>query len=184
MVGVDGSERLIELARERTRAAGLDVTYICANSSSMEEIGSESVDIVVAAMSLMDVEDYDGTVREIHRVLRPDGELLMSITHPCFSAPVSHWLRDERRQPLQFVVDRYFERLSWPSKIAERFRQEVVRRHRPLEDYMRAPIESGFVLREFSEPAPTAEEMRLSPRFEKLRRIPYFLFMRWLKTAS
>src|SRR5918912_194906 len=44
VVGVDGSARLIEVARERARAAGLDVTHICANASAMREIESMSVD--------------------------------------------------------------------------------------------------------------------------------------------
>lgn len=181
VLAVDGSERLIAVARERT--TGGDVTYLCANANALAGVESMSIDLVVAAMSLMDVEDYRGAIAEAYRVLRSDGELLMSIIHPCFSAPVSHWIRDDQRNLQVFAVDRYLERTSWPEKITDRFRASVVRRHRPLEDYMRAPIEAGFVLREFSEPAPNAEEMRASRRFEKLKRIPYFLFMRWRKAS-
>jgi SAM-dependent methyltransferase len=137
--------------------------------------------MVVAPMSLMDVEDYDGAIREAHRVLATGGELLMSITHPCFTAPVSRWERDEARRPLVFHVDRYFERVAWEEKIAEHFRGAVLRRHRPLEDYMAAPLQAGFRLREFREPVPNEEEMKMSPRFAKIARIPYFLFMRWSK---
>jgi hypothetical protein len=46
---------------------------------------------------------------------------------------------------------------------------------------MRAPIENGFVLREFVEPSVTPDELQCSRRFRKLARIPYFLFMRWQK---
>jgi len=53
-----------------------------------------------------------------------------------------------------------------------------VRRHRPLEDYLAAPIAAGFTLREFREPAATPDERNRSRRFEKLSRIPYFIFMR------
>ena len=60
----------------------------------------------------------------------------------------------------------------------------VLRRHRPLEDYMRAPIEHGLQLREFREPSVTPEELQHSHRFRKLARIPYFLFMRWQKPSS
>src|SRR5438093_10266803 len=75
VVGVDGSTRLIDIARERS--AGLNITYFCANASAISEIESASLDVIVAAMSLMDVEDYAGAMREAFRVLRSGGELLM-----------------------------------------------------------------------------------------------------------
>jgi 2-polyprenyl-3-methyl-5-hydroxy-6-metoxy-1,4-benzoquinol methylase len=181
VVGVDGSERLIEVARRRAQAAGLNVAFIQANANGLHAIGPESFDLVLAAMSLMDVEDYEGAIREVRRSLRGGGELFMSITHPCFSAPVSEWIREPDGMLRAFMVDRYFERTAWESKIAAHFKNTVLRRHRPLEDYMRAPIGEGLILRDFQEPSVTAEELKCSHRFRKLLRIPYFLFMRWQK---
>src|SRR6185369_10278792 len=94
VIGVDGSARLVEVARERARAEGVAVTYYCANANALGAIGAASHDVVLAAMSLMNVDDYPGTVQEVRRVLVPGGELLVSITHPCFSAPTSEWVRD------------------------------------------------------------------------------------------
>jgi ubiquinone/menaquinone biosynthesis C-methylase UbiE len=183
VVAVDGSERLIEVARERARDERLDVDHICANANALEGIEADSFDLVVASMSLMDVEDYDGAVAEVGRVLENGGELLMSITHPCFSAPVSKWVRGED-DSRHFAVDRYFDRQPWESLIASAFHTPVIRRHRPLEDYMRAPLRLGLVLREFHEPTATPEDLAKSVRFEHLTRIPYFLFMRWQKRSS
>jgi 2-polyprenyl-3-methyl-5-hydroxy-6-metoxy-1,4-benzoquinol methylase len=182
VVAVDGSERLIEVAQKRARRENLAVESICSNASSLKGIADESFDLVLASMSLMDVEDYDGAIRQCHRVLVRGGELLMSITHPCFSAPVSEWIRDDQGQPRAFAVDRYFERTAWKSVMARGFGGPVLRRHRPLEDYMRSPIESGFILRDFREPAATADDVKKSRRFEKITRVPYFLFMRWQKS--
>ena len=181
VTGVDGSERLIEVARARALAEGIDAPFVRANANALHEFPSARFDLVVAAMSLMDVEDYSGTVREVSRVLQPGGELAMSITHPCFSAPVSEWIRDDRGALKCFAVDRYFDRTAWESRISRAFRLPVVRRHRPLEDYMSAPLAQGLALREFSEPSVTDAELKRSHRFRKLARIPYFLFLRWLK---
>ena len=137
---------------------------------------------MVASMSLMDVEDYGGAIREVHRLLRVRGELVMSITHPCFSAPRSEWVRDGAGGLRFFAVDRYFERIAWDTMITPRFHGPVVRRHRPLEDYMAVPLECAFILREFREPSVTEEELKQSRCFRKLARIPYFLFMRWEKS--
>ncbi|MBZ5551725.1 MAG: class I SAM-dependent methyltransferase [Acidobacteriia bacterium] len=95
VVGVDGSAQLVATAEQTARAAGLQIEYICANASSLEPIAPASFEIVLASMVLMDVEDYPGAIEEIWRILVPDGRLLMSITHPCFSSPTSEWVRTE-----------------------------------------------------------------------------------------
>ena len=181
VAGVDGSPRLIEIARARTRAAGLDVRFLVANASALDELDSAAFDLVVASMSLMDVENYAGSVAEAHRVLRGGGALVMSITHPVFfGAGVgvgAHGVGRHRRVHGRPVLDR----AVWPSAITPRFRAPVLRRHRPLEDYMMAPLESGFALEAFREPGVTDEELERSHRFRKLARIPYLLFLRWRK---
>ncbi|HYK19757.1 MAG TPA: class I SAM-dependent methyltransferase, partial [Pyrinomonadaceae bacterium] len=185
VVGVDGSERMIDIARRRAKEEELEVAFICANANALDMLVAESFDVVVAAMSLMDVEDYAGSVSEAHRVLRNSGSLVMSISHPCFTAPVSEWERDpkDRHELLYFKVDHYFQSKVWEEMITDRFSAPVLRRHRPLEDYMREPLRLGLVLRDFREPAPTADELNKSPRFRKITRIPYFLFMRWEKVG-
>jgi len=182
VVGVDGSERLIELARQRALAANLDLKFVCANASHMSEISSNAFDLVLASMSLMDVEDYVGAIAETRRVLQHGGELFMSITHPCFMAPVSGWMKDNTGRAKFFAVDQYFERCAWEDRMTPKFSHPVIRRHRPLEDYMAAPLNAGFVLREFHEPSASDDDLKKSARFWKLKRIPYFLFMRWTKS--
>ena len=179
VTGVDASARLIEIARQRTHAEAAAVTYYCANANALGALAAASHDVVLAAMSLMNVEDYAGAVQEVHRVLAPGGELLVSITHPCFSAPTSEWVRDAAGHRRVFAVDRYFDRIAWKEKISAAFRAPVVRRHRTLEDYIGVLLGARFELREFVEPMATEEEVKQSARFEHMTRIPYFLFMRW-----
>jgi 2-polyprenyl-3-methyl-5-hydroxy-6-metoxy-1,4-benzoquinol methylase len=181
VTGIDGSQRLVEIAQERMRGAELQVRFMHANASDLHNIENGSFDVVVAAMSLMDIENYESAIGEVCRVLGSGGELLMSVTHPCFSAPVSEWIRDGDGTLQVFAVDRYFERIAWETRITSSFRAPVLRRHRPLEDYMLAPIQHHLLLREFREPSVTSEELQQSPRFRKLMRIPYFLFLRWQK---
>ena len=180
VVGIDGSPRLIEVARERAP----HLTYMCANANNLSAVETASFDIVLAVMMLMDVDDYGGAVREIARALRPGGKLLMSITHPCFSEPVSGWKTNEAGELEHFVVDRYFDRVAWEEFMTGRFRAPVVRRHKPLEDFMRPLLDHGFVLRLFREPDGAVDQNRATRRMERLRRIPYFLFMEWLKPAA
>jgi ubiquinone/menaquinone biosynthesis C-methylase UbiE len=181
VTGIDGSARLIEVARERAHTEKLRVEYVCANASAMNEIAPASFDLIMAAMSLMNVEDYAGAARECHRVLKSGGELVMSITHPRFTAPVSEWVKGDAAELRHYAVDRYFERVAWEDRITPTFRSPTIRRHRPLEDYMGTLAQIGFSLREFKEPQATTEDLKKSARFEYMTRIPYFLFMRWQK---
>ena len=181
VTAIDGSPRLIDIARRRAAAAGLDIDCRCLNASALDGIAADAFDLVVAPMILMNVEDYSGAMREAHRVLAAAGELCMSITHPCFSPPVSDWVSGKGRRSRHFAVDRYFERIAWNDRIAPNFGTPTLRRHRPLEDYMNGALAAGFALRAFQEPTPTDEELRMSARFGSMRRIPYFLFMRWTK---
>jgi hypothetical protein len=129
----------------------------------------------------MDVEDYGRAISEAFRVIKHGGELLMSITHPCFTMRAAAWTRDDAGQPGVLAVDGYFDRAVWPEHITQRFHAPVLRRHRTLEDYMAGAIGAGFVLAELSEGEPTEEELRSSTRFAKMARIPHFLFLRWAK---
>jgi ubiquinone/menaquinone biosynthesis C-methylase UbiE len=183
IIGVDGSERLIRIARDRASSESLDIQFICANANALDTIADNSCELVVAAMSLMDVEDFPGAVREIRRVLCDGGSLFMSITHPCFSPRIAEWERnpDDKHHLLFFKVDRYFDREVWEERITKAFSAPVLRRHRTLEDYVQVLLRGGFVLRDLCEAEPTADELKKSYRFRKLTRIPYFLFMRWEK---
>jgi 2-polyprenyl-3-methyl-5-hydroxy-6-metoxy-1,4-benzoquinol methylase len=184
VVAIDGCARLISVARQRCSAEGLPITCLHGNAShlsDMAEIKPASFDLVLAAMSLMDVEDYSSAIREAHAVLRPGGYLLMSILHPCFTSQVARWQRGPEGELQHFIVDRYFDRATWHELITASFHAPMVRRHRTLQDYTTGALQAGFTLRHLDEPTATDEDVKLSRRFRKLQRIPYFMFLMWQK---
>ena len=163
VTGIDGSETLINIAKARSDSS---IKFLVRNANNLDGIVENGFEIVVAAMSLMSVEDYEGSISEVRRVLKEGGYLLMSILHPCFSDHFTH------RQA-------YFSQHVWHEHVTTEFSHPVLRRHKPLSDFMNPLVDQGFRLKRFHEPVPTDEQIQAAPRLKKLRQIPLFLFMEW-----
>ena len=77
VTATDPVPAFVEAAREADSADA----YAVAPASRLP-FADGQFDLAVAYNMLMDVEDVPGAVREIRRVLRPAGTLLVSIVHP------------------------------------------------------------------------------------------------------
>lgn len=181
VTGIDGSEKLIEIARDRAANENLSILHRVMNANALSQIEDESFDVVLAAMSLMDVEDYAGAIAEIRRVLKTGGEFLMSITHPCFSGRGSRWWKNVDGVIEHYAVDNYAIRQTWEEFITDKFARPVMFRHMPLEDFLSPLLELGFRLVLFQEPRASADQIQKSPRLARLNRVPLFMFMKWAK---
>jgi len=137
----------------------------------------ECADLVVAFMSLQDVDDLVGAVSEAARLLAPRERLCVAIVHPLNSAGRFEGERGEREAP--FVV-----RGSYLASY--RYRDDIERdgmamtfhsEHRPLEAYSRALEQAGLeieVIREVTEEDPA----------DRWSRIPMFLHLRALRSSA
>ena len=150
VIGVDASETVIEAARE----IDLESDYIIADAAALP-FPDGHADLVVAFMTLMDVDDMPGTVRELARVLEPGGRLALAIVHPMNSA---HEYDREGRHPADWLVltESYFERRVYRDEIErDGLRMVFESRHWTLEDYFDAIFRAGFhveALREIPDP--------------------------------
>lgn len=73
--GLDPSSEMIGMAEKRVEAVGFDVELVL---SAVEEISLEdkSVDTVLVTYTLCTIADVDRAIKQMARVLKPDGELL------------------------------------------------------------------------------------------------------------
>ena len=81
-VGVDVSDDLLDVARGR----GLDVQHASADALPFPEA---SFDAAVSVWTHTDVDDFERTLREVARVLRPGAPFVYLGAHPCFVGPHS-----------------------------------------------------------------------------------------------
>jgi SAM-dependent methyltransferase len=148
VVGVDGSETMIAAAREADPGG----EYVLADAAQLP-FADGHADLVVAFMSLMDVDDMAGTVRELARVLEAAGKLALAVIHPINSA---HEVDRERPEGPLVLTDDYFERRRYTETIErDEVRMTFESRHWTLEDYFDALLGASFhvtALRELGDP--------------------------------
>lgn len=171
-VGIDPTQALIDHAR----ALDPDGDYHVGRAEALA-FEDATFDLVVSYLSLIDIPDVAAAIREMARVLKPGGTLLIAnLTNFNTAAAVSElgWtdLRDGRRA---FAMDHYLEeRSAWTEWRGIR----IVNWHRPLETYMSLLLGEGLVLRHFAEPAPQGGDPDRAARY---RRAPWFMIMEWAK---
>jgi SAM-dependent methyltransferase len=169
--GIDPMWQFIDVARQRDPAGD----YRLGRAEELDFVDS-SFDLVVSYITLVDIPDFRTAIREMSRVLRPGGSLLMANLTGYISACCDRgWVKDETGKDLHFPVDNYLGEfplwLEWSGI-------RIVNWHRPLEAYMQAFLGAGLALKFFSEPAPRSGE---PDHQERARRVPWFVVMEWQK---
>jgi SAM-dependent methyltransferase len=165
VVGVESSPALVDAAREAD--PGFDVHLADAERMPLAD---RAADLAVASMVLQSLDDPDAVMREIARILGPDGTICATFVHPLST------LDDLDPDASYFEVLRYAERLE-----REGGSMTFHDVHRPLGAYMRLFEDAGFVIDAVREPQPSDEHVAAFPQAAEWRRRPLFLQVRALR---
>jgi len=195
VTGIDFSESQIAAAQEEESRTPLGIQYQLADASIMNNIESESFDIVISFMALMDIENYEGAIMQASRVLKPGGRFVFILIHPCFGwsrrgfdgETLCRWeyrrLEDGSREPHYLKIFEYFTNHSFKARWKDDEGHEVAvttQFHRTLTDYMKTLRKNGFVVSQIEEPRPV--EGKLEPNdLVKLFKIPHTICVEALK---
>jgi ubiquinone/menaquinone biosynthesis C-methylase UbiE len=163
VTAVDASPRMVRNARAHDPKNSLGIRYVHCDASKLNRISSAKFDIVFANMSLMDIENAEGAIREAGRVLKRGGRFVASISHPCFDVMSnSGWVAEkvEGRAPVVYRRVRgyrkpFFQEVHW--NVTQDQRKYTRSFHRPLNWYARAMSSHGMAITRLEEPEPTKE---------------------------
>lgn len=176
LVSVDCSQPAICYAAEQAKKENLSIQHYRRNSNDLFEMEDNSFDIVLCSMMLMDCEDFDGTIREATRVLKPGGRLFASVLHPCFDGNHDTGIgRQGTGIDREVVVMNYFEPKTWEAPLWNGT-IPVIWRHRTLQDYVKTFVKNGLAIVDLDEPTPTKEQAEISVPIAWLQKIPLYLF--------
>ncbi|MBV8120265.1 MAG: class I SAM-dependent methyltransferase [Alphaproteobacteria bacterium] len=169
VTAIDPVERLIKAAEQ----AGSADTYKVAAAADLP-FEDHRFDLAVAYNVLMDIEDVPGALKEIRRVLRPLGTLVISIVHPF--ADRGRFAGPEADAP--FILQKsYFGRERFEGTEARNgLQMHFAGWSQPLESYMAALESAQFAVTSLREPVPDAKDR--DSRMERWNKVPLFL---WLK---
>jgi len=149
VTGVDSSARMLELARRRL---GADASLHVADLRDPLPFPDGAFDDVVASLVLHYLKDWEPTLAEFRRVLRPGGRLIVSVDHPF----VAYTLTDPR--PDYHATTSYS--FEWT------LRGQAAQMHfwrRPLHAMTGAFTVAGFRIATISEPQPDPAARELFP---------------------
>jgi SAM-dependent methyltransferase len=126
-------------------------------------------------MSLQDVDDMPGAIREAARILTPGGRLCVAIVHPLDSS--GRFEGDEPGSPFaisgsHLAPSRYEDAVERDG-LAVTFASE----HRPIAAYADALWQAGFLIERLREP-PVPDHSITAPRDARWQRVPLFLHIR------
>ena len=168
VLGFDISDKMVRLAKQRvgTRAQ----VWRADLGKPLDFLADASFDIVLSALALDYVEDWEQVFREFHRVLRQPGHLIFSVGHP-FAEFMTHHSGNYFHTEL---VEFEFRGFGTPVRVPSY--------RRPLSALVNPLIQAGFALERIIEPTPTAEFRQKDPKdYEELSRQPGFLCVRAVK---
>lgn len=166
VVGLDVSREMLAHAKRRAPKAD----FVRADLGRPLPVSDARFDGVVSSLAFHYVREWTALFRELRRVLRPAGWLVLSVQHP----------------HADFVeyddADNYHEteRVSatWDSFGAT---VEVPAYRRPLESMVQPALSAGFRLDRLLEPTPTEAYRRADPeRYEYEATNPNFLCLRFV----
>ena len=167
VVGFDSSAKLVHHARRRVGSvADLRVHDV---RDPVDWLADESIDRAVMALVLHHLDDPVPALREVHRVLRPGGRLVVSTVHP-----VADW----RQLGGSYFTDEMIDD-TWNAGWKVRFRRA------PLTAWCAEFSEAGFRIERLVEPLP-AESMqdRFPDTYDKLTVEPFFIVFDLVKAST
>ena len=171
VTGFDISPKMVALAQQRNNDPAQFFVHDLLDPLAM--FASETFDMIVCALALHYIEDWNFTVQEFNRVLKPGGQVVVSIEHPFFEYNY-------------FKSDNYFKtehvRCTWGGFGTP---VEVNSFRRPLSACLQPFTSNGFYIDQLIEPKPVPEFEQLDPKhFKELNAFPGFMCMRLVKRPA
>ncbi len=182
LILMDISKHNLEFAKQKFQDKR--IKYLEQDATKKWKLKSDSIDIIYSNMMLNEVENIKTPLKESYRVLKKNGKIIFSVTHPSWDlfifAQEKAGIKSRKMKNLGNYFKRGFAKYIMGidnkeiPKLADEYAAEFSVEHyqRPLSDYFDALIETWFAVKKIVEPQITKALLKNSPRFSKQKDHP------------
>jgi len=180
-IGIDISEGMIEQAKKNFP----EITFLVKDMLKLD-FEEKSFDFVYSSLTFHYAKDLNQLFSGIAKILKSQGQLLFSTTHPIFDSTVQfidgrkrfHVIghkKDIETKEVKTLGDYFTEEKrtqDWGNDFIVNFQ------HKTLTTWINSVIDAGFTIRKFVEPKPLKEAQTLFPeRYEIYIKRPGYIIM-------
>lgn len=148
VVGLDLSGALLERARAAAHEGVRAIEYVLGDAAAADVLRGDRFDALVCNFGLSDIDDLDGVLANVHRLLSTDGRFVFSILHPCFAGAANvsgSWPSGSS----------YYDERWWLADgELSSLRREVGANHRTVSTYVNSLAAHGLTIVAMAEPEP------------------------------
>lgn len=193
MTAIDISPSFIKYAADYEAQGQLGIHYQIADALHLP-FEDAQFDFASAFMSMMDMPQQGDVLKEIFRVLKPEGFFQFTILHPCFVPPFRRNIRDEHGNTTMIQVADYFKNIdgaveTWlfssiPAEEREQTKPfNIPRFHRTISEWIGLLVNAGFRIEASCEPRASEELAAREPVVADTRVTPIAWIVRVRKPA-
>lgn len=168
LTGFDISPKMIAHAKNRNKKAGH--FFVHDLSQPLKQLNNASFNIILCALALHYIEDWNQTIREFYRLLKPNGCLIISIEHPFFEYKYFKSTQYFNTEPVKCTWSGFGKSV------------EVHSYRRSLHDCIHPLTNNGFYIDQLIEPKPVKEFEKLDPKhYKELNEFPAFICIKAIR---
>lgn len=177
VVGVDPTWNCVSVANER----GSGPAYARAGAAALP-FADATFDAAVACLVFEHIDDVDGAIAEVARVLAPGGRFCFFLNHPILQAPGSVWVDDHMVDPPEqyWRLGPYLDETETTEEVELGVFIRFI--HRPMSRYLNTLVQHGLTLQMMSEPAPPPGFLAQAPGYAASAAFPRLLYIRLTKS--
>jgi SAM-dependent methyltransferase len=172
VIGIDLSKKMIDKAMENSKE--LSIAYYQMPVEDIE-FENEQFDIIFSSLTFHYIQNLDVVFRKINQFLKKGGSFVFSMEHPVFTSKAEQdWFKDEKGNLLHWPVDNYQDEGARQTNFLG---HKVVKYHRTVASILNTVIDSGFAIKQISEPKPSEEIIEKYPAMKDELRRPIFIMV-------
>lgn len=176
VIGVDPTDLHIDIARQRGGGPRYEK-----GSASHLPVADQSVDAALACLVFEHIDDLDGALAEVARVLKPGGRFAFFLNHPLLQTPGGGWIDDHVMDPPEqyWRIGPYLVETDSVEEVEPGVHVRFV--HRPLSRYINSLAAHGLIVERMVEPAPPPGFLARAPEYALAHTVPRLLYLRATK---